>query len=351
MPLRSPSRGCSRKEKPVSENKKTTGRSSQKKSKTPKKRSSKTRLRVVGKRTSPDLPFTAAPSLGDIQAPDGFRVVSYSQAMMEYAGPVLEASESQDMNELNDRMQIAMLCWNHGIEGELVGPRSSDKDIVNKIGKVLKIGKQDAAEFFEKMIERKSYLFPEELQQRGVPFMVMRKEVSHIIAPFDFRRINFSEIPIPPDQKDKKFINKLTKLDSFIMRRAEYDEYEDLFTQVVEGCTEIFEKWLIAKGVEESREELAWFPELLCNFVYGYLHEDAFVLKSIPPGYLAAFFSDFVLRKVVIEPHLYTYVPASIKLFYTFLSEKKYLDNPVPVMAVMDEIEPHFIEIVREKFG
>ncbi|MGO9117416.1 MAG: hypothetical protein ACLQPD_07350 [Desulfomonilaceae bacterium] len=187
--------------------------------------------------------------------------------------------------------------------------------------------------------------------KRGVPFMVMRKEMSHMIAPFDLRRINFLEKPIPPDQKDKKFINNLNKLDSFIMRRAEYDEYEDLFTQVMEGCTEIFERWLLAKGVEEFRQDLVWFPETLCNFVYGYLHEDAFVLKSIPPGYLAVFFSDFVLRKVVIEPHMYTYIPASIKLFYKFLCEKKYLDDPVPVMSVIDEIEPHFIEILRERFG
>ena len=135
------------------------------------------------------------------------------------------------------------------------------------------------------------------------------------------------------------------------MRRAEYDEYEHLFNQARDACTEIFGKWLIAKGVEESRDELVWFPELLSNFVYGYLHEDAFVLKSIPPGYLEIFFSDFVLRKVIIEPHLYTCIPASIKLFYKFLWGKKYLADPVPVISVIDEIEPHFIEILRERFG
>jgi hypothetical protein len=337
----------------MSEDKKTTGKGSPKKSKTQKKKkSSKTRLRVVRKRTSPDLEFMDMPSLGDIQAPAGFRVVSYSQAMMEYAGPVLEVSESQDMKGLNDRMQIAMLCWNHSSAGELLpGPRTPESEIVRKIGKVLKLSKQEASEFFKKMVERKSYLFPEELQQKGVPFMVMRKEMSHIIAPFDLNRINFLEKPIPPDQKDKKFINNLNKLDSFIMLRAEYDEYEDLFLQVGEGCTELFERWLFAKGVEEFRQELVWFPETLCNFVYGYLHEDVFVLKSIPPGYLAVFLTDFVLRKMAIEPHMFTFIPASIKLFYTFLWEKKYLENPVPFMAVIDEIEPHFIEILRERFG
>src|SRR5208337_391572 len=260
-----------------------------------KKRIPKTRLSVVRKPAAPDVESMDMPSLGDIQAPPGFRVVSYSQAMMEYAGPVLEDSESQDINALNERMQIAMKMWNYGIAGELVtGPRTPKEEIIRDISKVLKINNQQAAEFFKEMIEWKSLLFPEELQQRGVPFMVMRKEVSHIIAPFDLGRINF---------------------------------------------------------LEESRQELGWFPETLCNFVYGYLHEDVFVLNSIPPGYLAVFFSDFVLRKVVIKPHMYTYIPASIKLFYTFLWEKEYLVNPVPVMYAIDEIEPHFIEILRKRFG
>jgi hypothetical protein len=120
---------------------------------------------------------------------------------------------------------------------------------IHDIGKVLKISKQEASEFFEKMLEWKSYLFPEELQQKGVPFVVMRKEMSHLISPFDFERINLLDKLIPPDQEDKKFINDIKKLDSFIMRRADYDEYEDLFTSVRESSTELFDKWLIAKGV------------------------------------------------------------------------------------------------------
>jgi len=334
--------------------KKTTpGKSSKKQSKTKKKkRPQKTWLRVAPKQARPDAQFMDMPSISEIQPPPGFRVVSFSQAMMEYAGPILEASESEDINALNQRMQIASTLWNYSIASELLsGPRPSKKDIINKIGKVLKIGHQEAAEFFNEMIERKSFLFPDELQQKGIPFMVMRKEINHLIARFDQERLRLSDEPVPPDEEDKKFINNIKELDAFIIRKVEYDEYEDLFISVQESCTDIFERWLIAKRVEDSRQDLVWFPDTFCNFVYGYLHEDTFVLKSIPPGYLDLFFSDFVLRKVVIEPHLYTYIPASIKLFYKFLGEKKYLDNPAPVMAVIDLIEPHFIEILKERFG
>ncbi|MGO9571995.1 MAG: hypothetical protein ACLP5H_31120 [Desulfomonilaceae bacterium] len=337
----------------MSGKKKSPGKSPKKQPKPKKgKQSQKTWLRVAPKPTHRDVEFMETPPLSEIQPPPGFRVVSYTQAMMEYASPVLETSESEDIKELNEKMQIAMTLWNYNIAGDLVaGPRPSEKEVIHNVGKFLKLTAQEATEFFNKMIQRKSFLFPEELQQKGVPFMVMRKEISHLITRFDESELNLSDEPILPDKEDKKFVKDIKKLDSFILRRADYDEYEDLFTSVRECCTEVFEKWLIAKGVKESRENLVWFPEILCNFIYGYLHEDAFVLKSIPPGYLAVFFCDFVLRKVVIEPHLYTYIPASIKLFYKFLCEKNYLDNAMPVIAVIDEIEPHFIDTLKERFG
>ena len=123
-------------------------------------------MRVVPKPTHPGVEFMDMPSIGEIQPPPGFRVVSYSQAMMEYAGPVLETSESQDLNELNERMQIAMTLWNYGIAGELLsGPRPPEEEIIHSIGKILRITNQEAAEFFKKMLEWKSFLFPEELQQ------------------------------------------------------------------------------------------------------------------------------------------------------------------------------------------
>jgi hypothetical protein len=333
---------------------KTFGKGSKKRPKLKKKKSSrKPWLWVAPEPSYPDVEFMDYPSLGEIRPPAGFRVVSYSQAMMEYAGPILEVSESRDVEEINDRMQIASRLWNYGIAAELItGPRPSEKEIITSIENTLKMRAQEATDFFHKMIERKSYLFTDELQQNGVPFMLMRKELSHLITPFDQHRINLSEEPILPDEYDRKFIDDIKKLDSFIHRRADYGEYRTLFTSFQERCTEVFGRWLIAKGSkEEFVEEFVWFPEIFCDFVYGYFHEDVFVLKSIPREYLAMFFSDFALRKAVIEPHEYTYIPASIKLFYRFLFEKKYLDNPEPFVTAIDKIEPYFMEILRKRFG
>lgn len=130
----------------MSEEKKITARGTKKQPKPKKtKQPQKTQLRVAPKPTHPDVEFMDAPSFSEIQPPPGFRVVSYSQAMMEYAGPVLDASEFQDMTELNERLRIAMTIWNHNIAGELAtGPQPLEKDIVQTIGKVLNMSSQEA---------------------------------------------------------------------------------------------------------------------------------------------------------------------------------------------------------------
>jgi hypothetical protein len=36
-------------------------------------------------------------------------------------------------------------------------------------------------------------------------------------------------------------------------------------------------------------------------------------------------------------------------LFYIFLSEKGYLDDPEPMIELFDDIEPDFIALVKER--
>jgi hypothetical protein len=138
-----------------------------------------------------------------IKPPTGFKVVSHSQAMMEYARPVLEAADTKNVKELNQRMHVALTVWNYCLAGEhVVGPRLTEKEIIRRIGKVLKIGMQEATEFFTKMVERRAFLFPGELQQEGIPFMVMREEASHPMSRFDPERVQGLREPIRPDKKD-----------------------------------------------------------------------------------------------------------------------------------------------------
>jgi len=74
-------------------------------------------------------------------------------------------------------------------------------------------------------------------------------------------------------------------------------------------------------------------------------------LKSVSPIYIEEFFLDYILRKVYTEPYEYIKYPPSLKCFYDFLHEKEYLDNPHKIKRLLDEIEPYFISVLRDRFS
>jgi len=49
------------------------------------------------------------------------------------------------------------------------------------------------------------------------------------------------------------------------------------------------------------------------------------------------------------KPQEYTQWPPALRLFYRFLSEKRYLDDPEPTMASLHAIEPDFIALVQQR--
>ncbi len=76
-----------------------------------------------------------------------------------------------------------------------------------------------------------------------------------------------------------------------------------------------------------------------------------FHLKTVLPIYIEEFFVDHVLRKVIVEPHEYIKWPPALKLFYNCLYEIGYMENPERVIRLLDEIEPHFIGILRDRYS
>jgi hypothetical protein len=86
------------------------------------------------------------------------------------------------------------------------------------------------------------------------------------------------------------------------------------------------------------------------NFVYRYIHAQNTTLKSVTPICLEEFFFDYVLRKVSAEPAEYVYFPPAIKTFYLFLSEKGYIRNPEPIIGSIDDIEPGFVHMLKERY-
>ncbi|MBE0559195.1 MAG: hypothetical protein IH628_18355, partial [Proteobacteria bacterium] len=220
--------------------------------------------------------------------------------------------------------------------------------------KVLNLDVAERDRYIAEMIARQHHLFPEEVQPApSSMFMFMRKEVSHLIPPFDAGRIRFRvEAAIPPDEEDLRWIGQIKSLDDHIRRGSDYDAYEELALSVEDESKVVFAKWLIAKGFEDDPEQCVHCPEIYLTFLYRYVHDDPVLLKSVPNEYLIEFFEDFLLRKMICEPVEYLYWPPALKLFYRFLNEKGYLsaNETARFHGSLDALEKHFLEILQNRY-
>ena len=291
------------------------------------------------------------PALSEIEAPEGFRAVSLSHAMMEYAKPVMDFVEKGIVEDINDAFQIAMRIWNYSIEVERTGLELMRNEIVSEISKTFKLTKQESLEFLDTMIKRKHDLLPFDIQPDYPRTMFIKKEEHFLIPEFNYDALAISETIIPADDEDKKLINMIHQLDKYIIDDTDYPEWESYYLQFEELCKKRFEKWMLKKGIQKYQDEFPFYVDIFLSFTYRYSHNNQLTLKSIFPIYFEEFFIDHILRKVFIEPHEFVNIPPAIKTFYMFLFEKGYLENHNIYIEIINGIEPHFINTLRKRFS
>jgi hypothetical protein len=288
------------------------------------------------------LPFGSAPDV-----PQGFRPVSMTQAMLEYAAPIMAYVEDGTVQDPNDALQVGLLLWNSTLPEAPVAVRQSRRAIVAQIATTLQMDQEEAEAFFDRMIERKAYLFPDEMQPEGSMTMFMRKEVEYLITPFAESQLHLSEEVVPPDRDDEAFLDALRHLEARIGEGDDYSDWEADFFEMQERCCARYHHWLLAKGVPETlSQQFAFCLDPYLSFIYQY---DAGSVLDVLSGALEEFFMDWLMRKVMVKPPEYTQWPSALRLFYRFLSEKGYLDDPEPIIAGLYAIEPEFIAMVIQR--
>jgi hypothetical protein len=267
--------------------------------------------------------------------------------MMEYVAPIMAYVEEGTVADPNDALQVGLLLWNSTLPEIPVTMRQARSEIVAQIETTLEMDRQDADAFYEEMIERKAYLFPDEIQPEGAMTMFMRKEVEYLITPFEESQLNLSDEIIPPNGDDDTFLDALEQLDARIDFGEDYGDWESDFFEMKDLCCERYHHWLRAKGVPETfSQQLSFCIEPYLTFIYQY--EAGSVLDVLPDA-MEEFFMDWLMRKVMVKPPEYTQWPPALRLFYRFLSEKGYLDDPEPIIAGLHAIEPEFIALVKRR--
>ena len=311
----------------------------------------KEKTKIKTRSSASNIQFEERPAVAAIDAPPGFRAVSMSQGLMEYAKPLMDFVEKGTVKELNDVFQIALPIWNYDISLEKGNFKIDKKDIIKPISKILKLNTQDSAEFFDMMIQRKKHLFPKEIQPDDPMVVFMRKDEHYLVTEFNYNSLNISKEIYIPAKEDKKLVQLLDQMDDYINKSIEYDEWEDFYFNTVEKCKKRYKTWLEFRGLKEYSEEFPYNIEIYLNFIYCYFHEDEINLKKVKSVNFVEFFTDYVLRKVMAEPHEYITWPPSIKLFYGFLKEIGYFDTPEKVIKLVDGFEPIFVKIIKARYS
>jgi hypothetical protein len=313
----------------------------------------KRKSRLIKSQGKPDVQVMYRPGIADMGAPPGFRAINMSQAVLEYGKPLEQYVEMDSEDGLDTLMQGSMLLWNYANSVQLGKEDEKDeKDIIDILKRTFKLEYSETCDLVKKMVERFEYLFPLDKQpkERFGLFMFIRKEIRAIIRPFDYSRLRPSYEIIPPDEKDREIIERINRLDSYVKAEADYEEYGDLLLKLEDECMEQFKKWLADKRLSEEIISLYDCIGIYFDFIYGYMHDDIVLLKSVPAVYFEEFFTDFLLRKMHVEPNEYVYWPPALKLFYRFLYEKDYLGDPDDFIKKIDYIEPFFIEVLKKQF-
>jgi hypothetical protein len=313
----------------------------------------KRKLRLIKTKSDLKHQYTEYPPIAEVDAPAGFRAVSMSQAVMEYSKSIIDLNDSESIEDMNQALQLTSLVWNYCIAVESGNVEEKiTKEILGMIQPIWHVEEAEAKKLLDMFVTKRNTMFPPEVQVEGSPMMYMRKEISHLITPFNYKELELSETVLRSDTKDKEFIESLETIDTYILNERDYTDWEDEYFSMEKECNENFSRWLKRKGVKEKLcQDFPFLSEIFMNFVYRYIHNDKIILKSVDPIYIEEFLFDHVLRKVSMEPQEHVEWPPALKLFYHFLYEKEYLDAPASIIEVIDEFEARFIEVLRNMFS
>ena len=303
------------------------------------------------KSSKKDFPFPdlyQPQPLESLQPPEGFRAITMTQSLISFAEPLQEMCEEDGIEGMNAIIQSANDIWNYTLPKEPLARKKTPEEIVEELCENFGLDESEAFDLFEEMVERKAWLFPDEIQPADPRNMFMRKEEEYQIAAFDEGTLELKSDIIPASDEDREMLQALRQLDRMLTDGSAYEDWEDLSFQTEERCCTQYYQWLLAK--EAPEKQAAEFPyciEFFLEFIYRY---HAAPLTNIERTDVYDFLHDHLLRKVSIRPDEYVYWPPAIRLFYTFLSEKGYLGDPAPFLRLFAQAEPEFIALLKKLY-
>jgi hypothetical protein len=114
------------------------------------------------------------PGMPHLGAPEGFRSISFSQAIMEYGAPLMEQAKNE--KAMNAALQLSGLLWNYskGMQDGKIDQKM-EKETVKGIKSALGLSLDETQQLIKRMVDRYDYLFPKNIQPPPPPLCSLEK--------------------------------------------------------------------------------------------------------------------------------------------------------------------------------
>ncbi len=154
--------------------KKNKTKISKRRQKAKKQKEKKRQLKLIkgGGRDISTSTFAERPGMPHLGAPEGFRSISFSQAIVEYGAPVMEQVKNE--KDMDAALQLSGMFWNYALSiSEGKADRKIENEIVKAVNSVLGLNKEETQKLIQRMVKRYHYLFPEDIQPKppSVPYV------------------------------------------------------------------------------------------------------------------------------------------------------------------------------------
>jgi len=262
---------------------------------------------------------------------DGYRIVGPAQAMVDYAKPLMDETESEE--DLHKALKLAQVLWNLALLGR------RDPEEFEKQKKELADGMDipEADSLIKTMIGRFERMFPYVGRE---PAFYVRERVIDIeeYEPFDESTLHISEDKIPPTRKEMKLAETLRKIDP--------DEDESDLVKWQDRVLDCYVEWCIAKGVpEDTVAHFAYNVNSYLDFLNSYSRET--VSADTPAEVVQEFMRTHFIRKTSSPAQRKTTMPFALKLFMKYLDEKGIVSGTENVRQIVESEQDDFQENLK----
>jgi hypothetical protein len=308
---------------------------------------------------------------GDKIVVDGYRIVGPSQAILDYAKPLLDNCVNDE--EMEQVLSLVQMFWMLAI---LEGTESAEETEIKE--KLAELNSPEAEELFQMMRERFNLMFPH-LKEES-PFYIKERVLEiEEFEPFDESTLQINEDVILPTEDERNLAETLRVLDDENNNLdddindedndldddindedndldddddfdddfdEDIDEYEDKLMKWEEKLMDCFVNWCHAKGISEANTHS--FAEAVYNFL-GFLYDDYLELLSdhVPEEAIQEFMQSHYIKKVWNTSLDKSMMPTALKLFMRYLDEKGIVPGTKSIINIIESEQKEFLRNLK----